>query len=213
MSDVDASDVGSASDFTFGFTVRSRGWIHADVAFGPQAIHLTLSTYSISGNDTDGVSDLFRAINALLDGKKPARVVWEEEPGYYVWEFERDGADVHMLIAADVDTHLLDARFAREDDNGDVGDDYEDLEVVVFEAIIPLRDLAAAIIHAAEREVSENGVGSYQRRRGSPFPSALLERMRKKLDPNAGPIKSVEAIAPSKWRWFTSRHAPHDRYP
>ncbi len=124
------------------------GWAHCRVRFGYAELMLRASYLS------DALGDLANAILSSLSGAEAAKCVFEEEPGAYFWQFERDGDRVKVRISGLTERRLKLAQTCS------------------------LRELAVAMLVALDNVRSEWGIDGYRKQWiEHPFPEAAHARL------------------------------------
>jgi hypothetical protein len=153
--------------FEFDYKLTGTGWSEGFVAQGDHWLRPTASYL------TDALRALVTAVVALLEGKEHVACIWEEEPGEYLWLFDRDADLVDLRITwrehwsavpSGVDTWFVPVE-------GEKGDQKLRLRASP-EAI------GRGVLAALDRLVVDPGSAEYRRRWGKPFPETEHRKLR-----------------------------------
>jgi hypothetical protein len=120
------------------YELTGYGWADCMIEVGEAAATLTASYL------TDALDDLAGAVVALLRGDEQSTAIFAEEPGEYRWQFARKG-----LEGIEIRIHFVGRSTVRQP---------------IFEAEVPLRTFATAVLFELQRLLREYGVAEYKER-------------------------------------------------
>lgn len=153
--------------FEFDYKLTGTGWSEGFVAQGDRWLRPTASYL------TDALRALVTAVVALLEGTEHVACIWEEEPGEYLWLFDRDAdlVDLRIMwrdhwsaVPSGVDTWFAPV----EGEEGDLK--------------LRLRAspdaMGRALLAALDRLEVDPGPAEYRRQWGKPFPEMEHRKLR-----------------------------------
>ena len=148
----------------FRYRLTGAGWAVANIASGQQSCKMMPSYLS------DALGDLVETVNLVFETVK-ATCSWADEPGEWLWSFDREKDNVRIQIR----------RFRRwgskgRDPNSETWN--RDFQSVMFDATCGLVTFAKEIDHVLRSMLSERTLEQYRVDWRHPFPEAEAKRLR-----------------------------------
>jgi hypothetical protein len=170
--------------FTFSYRLTDVGWAEADLAATDQSVRLTASYLS------DALDNLLGAIEHVLNGAETSEAFWDEEPGRFHWDLERQGPNVHLRIFVEEGTRREWPQPRWKAPSGvQTRETDERPEFCVFAITVPMRIVARTIAEAAANVLAQEGELAYwDQWRAARFPVSRLWRIQDELGTSRTPI-------------------------
>lgn len=163
------TDAASPLALQLRFQVNGPGWLFADLHSSAQEARISASYLS------DALRLLLVAVIRSSWDDVGLEAKWEEEPGYYRWEFSRRGALTVLRIL-----------------HGGV---LYSPESLVFEHIGETKDLQLAVVDACVELLDEIGEIRYFQEWGTPFPLDELQTLQRTAGLKLRPARTAEVKA------------------
>ena len=154
--------------FEFEYKLTGSGWSEAYIGQAGQWLRPTASYL------TDALRAFVSAVIAVLQGHERVACIWEEEPGEFLWLFERERDLVDLKVIW---------RSGWSAQPSDLDQWFTPPENVVGDLKLRLRSSPAAIgrgvLVALDRLLSDVGRTGYEQSWGKPFPEAQYQQLRR----------------------------------
>ena len=153
--------------FDFTYRLSGSGWSEAYVAQADQWLRPTASYL------TDALTALVSAIIAVIEGNEHVACIWEEEPGEYLWWFERvsDLVELRSMWRSNWSNEPSNADrwfLPKENEAGDLK-----LRLRTSSSAI-----GSAVLSSLDQLWTDPGPTAYEQIWGKPFPEAEHKRLR-----------------------------------
>ncbi|ARC58288.1 hypothetical protein AS850_14480 [Frondihabitans sp. 762G35] len=177
------------------FRISGQGWFTADLRLHDLTASITASYLM------DTLPALLAAVRSLLRGASSATAEWADEPGEFIWAFERQAEQVQMTLL-------------HEKENGQEPDALLKVEVTLMEIV-------SSVTSACERLLRGLGEVQYFRQWGYRFPLGdlrdtqqvaglpVLEQL--PSDPETTPLDPLRALIAQHWQALLERTEPPEQ--